>query len=66
MRPLAHHLGEETLAPLLVLGSSGGLSLLLAIGRARLTAIRARLTSKQGGALGTLRRPSVARTADLS
>jgi hypothetical protein len=48
MRPLAHHLGEETLAPLLLLGSGGGLSLLLAIGRARLTAIRARLTSKQG------------------
>jgi hypothetical protein len=40
--PVAHHLGEESLAPLL-LGSGGGLSLLLAIGRARLAAARAGL-----------------------
>jgi hypothetical protein len=44
MRPLAHHLGEESLAPLLLLGSGGGLSLLVAIGRARLAAARAKLT----------------------
>jgi hypothetical protein len=48
MRPLAHHLGEESLAPLLLLGSGGGLSLLVAIGRARLAAARAKLTRKQG------------------
>jgi hypothetical protein len=48
MRPLAHHLGEESLAPLLLLGSGGGLSLLVAIGRARLAAVRAKLTRKQG------------------
>jgi hypothetical protein len=48
MRPLAHHLGEESLAPLLLLASGGGLSLLVAIGRARLTAARAKLTRKQG------------------
>jgi hypothetical protein len=47
MRPLAHHLGEESLAPLL-LASGGGLSLLVAIGRARLAAARAKLTRKQG------------------
>jgi hypothetical protein len=44
MRPLAHHLGEESLAPLLLLGGGGGLSLLVAIGRARLAAARAKLT----------------------
>jgi hypothetical protein len=44
MRPLAHHLGEDSLAPLLLLGSGGGLSLLVAIGRARLAAARAKLT----------------------
>jgi hypothetical protein len=44
MRPLAHHLGEESLAPLLLLGSGGGLSLLVAIGRARLAAARAKLS----------------------
>jgi hypothetical protein len=44
MRPLAHHLGEESLAPLLLLGSGGGLSLVVAIGRARLAAARAKLT----------------------
>jgi hypothetical protein len=27
--PVAHHLGEESLAPLLLLGSGGGLSLLI-------------------------------------
>ena len=36
MRPLAHHAGEETLAPLLLLGGTW-LTLLLAAVRARLT-----------------------------
>jgi hypothetical protein len=49
MRPLAHHLGEESLAPLLLLGSGGGLSLLVAIGRARLAAARAKLTRAREG-----------------
>jgi hypothetical protein len=43
MRPLAHHAGEDTLAPLLLLGGAW-LSLLLTIARARLAAVRARLT----------------------
>ena len=42
MHPLAHHAGEETLAPLLLLGGAW-LFMLLTIGRARLAAIRARL-----------------------
>jgi hypothetical protein len=49
MPPVAHHAGEQTLAPLLLLLSSGGgVGLLLAISRARLTATRDRLTSKHG------------------
>jgi hypothetical protein len=47
MRPLAHHAGEQGLAPLLLL-ASGGIPLLVAIGRARLAAARAKLTRKQG------------------
>ncbi|HEY7606431.1 MAG TPA: hypothetical protein VID07_06645 [Actinomycetes bacterium] len=47
MHPLAHHAGEETLAPLLLLGGVW-LSLLAAYGRTRLAAARAKLTSKQG------------------
>jgi len=47
MHPIAHHLGEQALAPLLLLGS-GGVSLLVAIGRARLATARAKLTRKQG------------------
>jgi hypothetical protein len=43
MHPLAHHAGEDTLAPLLLLGGAW-LSLLLAYGRTRLAAARARLT----------------------
>jgi hypothetical protein len=43
MHPIAHHLGEQALAPLLLLGS-GGVPLLVAIGRARLAAARAKLT----------------------
>jgi hypothetical protein len=43
MHPLAHHVGEATLAPLLLLGGAW-LSVLLVIGRARLAAVRAKLT----------------------
>jgi hypothetical protein len=39
---VAHHAGEETLAPLLVLGGAW-LSLLVAYGRTRLAAARAKL-----------------------
>jgi hypothetical protein len=39
MNLLAHHAGEQALAPLLLLGG-GGISLLLAIGRARMAALR--------------------------
>jgi hypothetical protein len=46
MPPLAHHAGEQALAPLLLLLGSGGVSLLLAIGRAHLAAARARLTRR--------------------
>jgi hypothetical protein len=43
MHPLAHHAGEDTLAPLLLLGG-GGLSVLAAYGRERLTTFRTKLT----------------------
>jgi hypothetical protein len=43
MHPLAHHAGEETLAPMLLVGGAW-LSLLLTMGRARLAAVRAKLT----------------------
>ena len=43
MHPIAHHLGEQALAPLLLLGG-GGVPLMVAIGRARLAAARAKLT----------------------
>ena len=46
MTPLAHHGGEQALAPLLLLGGSG-VSLLLAIARARLAATRTKLTRKR-------------------
>jgi hypothetical protein len=46
MHPLAHHAGEETLAPMLLLGGAW-FSLLLTIGRARLLSVRARLARKQ-------------------
>jgi hypothetical protein len=45
MTALAHHAGEETLATLLLLGG-GTLPLVVAMGRARLAAARARLTSR--------------------
>jgi hypothetical protein len=44
---LAHHAGEEGLAPLLLLLGGGGLSLLLALFRARVGAARARLTARR-------------------
>jgi hypothetical protein len=44
MTPLAHHAGEQALAPLLLLLAGGGLPLMVAIGRARLAAARAKLT----------------------
>ena len=43
MHPLAHHAGEDTLAPLLLLGGAW-LSVLAAYTRERLTAVRAKLT----------------------
>jgi hypothetical protein len=50
MRPLAHHLGEDSLVNLLLLG--GGLSLIAAAGRARVAAIHARLTRRSRGRPG--------------
>ena len=46
MRPVAHHLGEDSLVNLLLGG--GSLSVLVAVGRAQLAAVRARLARKQG------------------
>jgi len=46
MPPLAHHAGEQLLAPLLLLGTCW-ISLATAAGRARLAAARDRLTRKQ-------------------
>ena len=43
MHPLAHHVGEDTLAPLLLLGGAW-LSVLAAYGRERLATVRAKLT----------------------
>jgi hypothetical protein len=42
MRPLAHHLGEDSLVNLLLVGG-GGLTLMVVEGRARLAAARAHL-----------------------
>jgi hypothetical protein len=47
MTPLAHHAGEQGLATLLVLGG-GTLPVVVAFGRARVAAARAKLTRKQG------------------
>jgi hypothetical protein len=46
---MAHHAGEQALAPLLLL-ASGGLTLVVAIGRARLADAVARLRSRSRGA----------------
>jgi hypothetical protein len=43
MTPLAHHAGEQAIAQVAVLLAGGGLSLVLAVGRARLAAVRAKL-----------------------
>ena len=48
MRPLAHHLGEDSLVNLLLVGGAG-LSLMVVQGRARLAAARARLTRRVRG-----------------
>jgi hypothetical protein len=47
MQPLAHHAGEETLAPLLLLGGAW-LSVLVAYSREWLASIRATLARKRG------------------
>jgi antibiotic biosynthesis monooxygenase (ABM) superfamily enzyme len=52
MRPLAHHAGEQALAPLLLL-AGGALPLLAAIARAQLAAVRAPLTRKRGSTTAT-------------
>jgi hypothetical protein len=44
MHPLAHHAGEDTLAPLLLLLGGAWLPLLVAYSREHLTAVRAKLT----------------------
>jgi hypothetical protein len=51
MDPLAHHAGEQALAPLLLL-AGGGLGLLAAIGRERLAAARAWLARSRGNRAG--------------
>jgi hypothetical protein len=48
MHPLAHHLGEDSLLNLFLLGS-GALSFAVTIGRARLAAARDRLTRRVRG-----------------
>jgi hypothetical protein len=48
MHPLAHHLGEDSLLNLFLLGS-GALSFMVTIGRARLAAARDRLTRRVRG-----------------
>jgi hypothetical protein len=52
MHPLAHHAGEDTLAPLLLLGGAW-CSMLLTVGRARLAAARAKLKRPQEKAVIT-------------
>jgi hypothetical protein len=54
MIPLAHHAGEQSLATLLLLASSGALWVMVAIGRAHLTAARAKLTRKRRGPVALL------------
>jgi hypothetical protein len=46
VHPLAHHAGEQALAPLLLL-AGGGFTLVVAIGRARLADARAWLARKR-------------------
>ena len=47
MQPLAHHAGEQALAPLLLL-AGGGFTMFVAIGRAGLADARKRLARKLG------------------
>ena len=47
MHPLAHHAGEQALAPLLLL-AGGGFTMVVAIGRAGLADARRRLAGKLG------------------
>jgi hypothetical protein len=47
MHPLAHHAGEQALAPLLLL-AGGGLGLVAAVGRERLAAARTWLVRNLG------------------
>jgi hypothetical protein len=47
MRPLAHHAGEQALAPLLLL-AGGGVGLVAAVGRERLAAAWAWLARNLG------------------
>jgi hypothetical protein len=49
MRPLAHHMGEDSLVNLLLLGGGSMLPLLTATGWAKLAAARARLTRRVRG-----------------
>jgi hypothetical protein len=51
MHPLAHHMSEDSLLNLLVVGGAG-LSLMVVEGRARLAAIHARLTRRCRGGPG--------------
>jgi hypothetical protein len=51
MHPLAHHLGEDSLVNLLLVGGAG-LSLMVVEGRVRLAAIHARLTRRSRGGPG--------------
>jgi hypothetical protein len=51
MQPLAHHMGEDSLVNLLLLGGSW-LSVAAVVGRARLAAIHARLTRRSRGRSG--------------
>jgi hypothetical protein len=60
MHPLAHHLGEDSLLNLLLLGGAGMLPLMTAAGRAKLAAARARLTRRVRGPEQRPRRQAVA------
>jgi hypothetical protein len=56
MRPLAHHLGEDSLVNLLLVGGTG-LSLMVVQGRARLAAARARLAAARARLTRRVRGP---------
>jgi hypothetical protein len=48
MHPLAHHAGEQALAPLLLLLAGGGVGLVAAVGRERLATAREWLARNLG------------------